>query len=40
MRSPWVNDEPRGSVLVFIGVGLPREVLGQGLDKCLAGAAV
>ena len=38
--SPWVNDEPRGSVLVFIGVGLPREVLGQGLDKCLAGAAV
>jgi G3E family GTPase len=38
--SPWVNGEPRGSVLVFIGVGLPREVLGQGLDKCLAGAAV
>ncbi len=38
--TPWVNDEPRGSVLVFIGVGLPREVLGQGLDKCLAGAAV
>jgi G3E family GTPase len=38
--SPWVNGEPRGSVLVFIGVGLPREILGQGLDKCLAGAAV
>jgi G3E family GTPase len=37
---PWASGEPRGSVLVFIGIALPREVLGQGLDKCLAGAAV
>jgi G3E family GTPase len=38
--SPWVNGEPRGSVLVFIGSGLPRGMLEQGLDKCLVGAAV
>ena len=38
--TPWVNAEPRGSVLVFIGTGLPRGMLEQGLDKCLVGAAV
>jgi G3E family GTPase len=32
----WVNGEPRGSVLVFIGVRLPRETLEQGLEMCLA----
>lgn len=36
----WVIGEPRGSVLVFIGMGLPRDMLTRGLDKCLAGAAV
>jgi G3E family GTPase len=36
----WVNGEPRGSVLVFIGMGLPGDMLTRGLDKCLAGAAV
>lgn len=38
--NPWVNGEPRGGVLVFIGTGLPRGMLEQGLDKCLVGAAV
>ena len=37
---PWVNDERRGNVLVFIGRGLPRDMLLLGLDKCLVGAAV
>jgi len=37
---PWVSGEPRRSVLVFIGIGLPRAMIGVGLDKCLAGAAV
>lgn len=32
---PWVSGEPRGSVLVFIGVRLPRETLQQGLEMCL-----
>ncbi len=36
----WASGEPRGSVLVFIGIGVPRAMLGGGLDKCLAGAAV
>jgi G3E family GTPase len=35
-----VNGEPRSSVLVFIGMGLPGDMLTRGLDKCLAGAAV
>ena len=37
---PWVNDAARGSVLVFIGRRLPREVFARGLDKCLVGAVV
>ncbi len=37
---PWVNSDKRGSVLVFIGRRLPRDVFIQGLDKCLAGAVV
>ena len=37
---PWVNSAERGSVLVFIGRRLPRNVFIQGLDKCLVGAVV
>jgi len=36
----WAADEPRDSVLVFIGIGLPREVLAGGLDRCAAGAVL
>lgn len=37
---PWAQDARRGSVLVFIGRRLPREIFVQGLDRCLAGAVV
>jgi G3E family GTPase len=33
---PWEAGEPRESVLVFIGRNLPRDVLLQGLESCLA----
>ena len=33
--SPWGEDEPRRSTLVFIGRDLPREIIEQGLQKCL-----
>ncbi len=32
----WAKDEPRISRMVFIGIELPREILEQGLDQCLA----
>ncbi len=32
----WGKDEPRQSRMVFIGIELPREILEQGLDQCLA----
>jgi G3E family GTPase len=31
---PWVNGQPQQSVLVFIGIRLPRDVLQKGLDQC------
>ena len=31
----WLADEPRLSKMVFIGIDLPRDILLQGLDKCL-----
>ena len=31
----WHADEPRMSKMVFIGIDLPRDILLQGLDKCL-----
>ncbi len=31
----WLADEPRTSKMVFIGIDLPRDILLQGLDKCL-----
>jgi len=36
LGEPWKADEPHGSVLVWIGMRLPREALQQGLDKCQA----
>jgi G3E family GTPase len=33
--SPWGEDEQRRSTLVFIGRDLPREIIEQGLQKCL-----
>jgi G3E family GTPase len=32
---PWGADEPRESVMVFIGRNLPKDVFLQGLDQCL-----
>jgi G3E family GTPase len=32
----WGADEARLSRMVFIGIDLPREILEQGLDQCLA----
>jgi G3E family GTPase len=32
----WAAGEPRVSKLVFIGIDLPREILEQGLEQCLA----
>lgn len=35
LGEPWGEAEARESVLVFIGVKLPREALWQGLEKCV-----
>jgi G3E family GTPase len=32
----WAAGETRVSKLVFIGIDLPREILEQGLEQCLA----
>jgi len=32
----WAAGEPRQSKMVFIGIELPRDILLQGLDQCLA----
>jgi G3E family GTPase len=32
----WAKGEKKQSKLVFIGVDLPREILEQGLEQCLA----
>lgn len=32
----WGDDEPRTSKMVFIGIDLPRDILEQGLQQCLA----
>jgi G3E family GTPase len=34
--APWEDDEPRDSVLVFIGRRLPRDIFEEGFRKCLA----
>ena len=34
--APWAADEPRDSVLVFIGRRLPRDIFKEGFRKCLA----
>lgn len=36
--SSWKEGEPRHSRIVFIGKQLPRDVLVQGLEQCLAPA--
>ena len=36
--SPWGEDEPRRSTLVFIGRDLPREIIEQGLRQSLVPA--
>ena len=33
---PWAEGEPRASKMVFIGIDLPRDILRQGLEQCLA----
>ena len=33
--APWPADEARQSAFVFIGRDLPREIIAQGLEKCL-----
>jgi G3E family GTPase len=33
---PWADDEPRESKIVFIGRGLNRDELREGLEKCMA----
>ena len=33
--APWQGDEARQSTFVFIGRDLPREIIAQGLEKCL-----
>jgi len=32
----WAEGEPRMSKMVFIGIDLPKDILMQGLDQCLA----
>ena len=32
----WAPDEARSSKMVFIGIDLPRDILEQGLEQCLA----
>ncbi|MCA3177782.1 MAG: GTP-binding protein [Burkholderiaceae bacterium] len=36
--TPWRKGETRGSKMVFIGKGLPRDLLVEGLRGCVAGA--
>ena len=33
--APWASNDVRGSVMVFIGRDLPREIFEQGLKQCL-----
>ena len=33
--APWASNDARGSVMVFIGRDLPREIFEQGLKQCL-----
>jgi G3E family GTPase len=33
--APWLDQEERGSKMVFIGVNLPQDVFLQGLEQCL-----
>ena len=33
--APWLDNEERGSKMVFIGVNLPQDVFLQGLEQCL-----
>jgi G3E family GTPase len=33
--APWLDNEERGSKMVFIGVNLPKDVFLQGLEQCL-----
>ncbi len=33
--APWASNDTRGSVMVFIGRDLPREIFEQGLKQCL-----
>ena len=33
--APWASNDRRGSVMVFIGRDLPREIFEQGLQQCL-----
>jgi G3E family GTPase len=33
--APWLDNEERGSKMVFIGVNLPEDVFLQGLEQCL-----
>ena len=33
---PWAPGEKRESRMVFIGINLPRDVIVQGLEQCLA----
>jgi G3E family GTPase len=35
MGAPWGEGEARGSMMVFIGRDLPREIFEQGLAQCL-----
>lgn len=36
LGAPWQADEPRVSKMVFIGTELPKDILEQGLQQCLA----
>jgi G3E family GTPase len=33
--APWLDNEERGSKMVFIGVNIPQDVFLQGLEQCL-----
>ncbi|MBK4736430.1 CobW family GTP-binding protein [Noviherbaspirillum pedocola] len=35
LGAPWLEDEERGSKMVFIGVNLPRQTFIDGLEQCL-----
>lgn len=36
MAQPWAAGEKKNSKLVFIGIDLPKDILLQGLENCLA----